>query len=247
MTQFDIKTAFLHGELNESIYMDVPLGVETKQGKYSRSLCLQRYIDNVSVFLGLYVDDGLVLAETMEALNKVLAVLRNYFEITVGHPSSFVGIQISRDRQNHSIFIHQENYIERILEIFKMKEAKSVSVPADINSIKTLMENNSTNNIDVPYRRAIGCLTFLSQDIQTQIMPVTLTLYDQRVDIYLRSLVDLVLGITTSKMVSLSTTEAEYVAANSATKELVWLRRLIIDLEYQCDNQRPYTSIIKAL
>lgn len=36
-------------------------------------------------------------------------------------------------------------------------------------------------------------------------------------------------------MVTLSTTESEYLAASSAAKEAVWLRRLLDDIGHQCD------------
>lgn len=43
------------------------------------------------------------------------------------------------------------------------------------------------------------------------------------------------MGITTTKDdLHLSTTEAEYVAASTATRELVWLRRLLSDIGCQC-------------
>ena len=37
------------------------------------------------------------------------------------------------------------------------------------------------------------------------------------------------------RLVSLSTTEAEYIAASTATRELVWLKQLLSDIGYQCD------------
>jgi len=38
------------------------------------------------------------------------------------------------------------------------------------------------------------------------------------------------------KLVTLSTTESEYVAAATAAKELIWLRKLLKDISGQCDN-----------
>lgn len=37
-------------------------------------------------------------------------------------------------------------------------------------------------------------------------------------------------------VVSLSTTESEYIAASLATREIVWLRKLLSDIEHQCSN-----------
>lgn len=73
------------------------------------------FINNVFVFLALYVDDGLLMAQTKEALNEVIENLKNNFKIRECNSNTFVGIQINRDRTNYSITLHQKDYIERIL------------------------------------------------------------------------------------------------------------------------------------
>lgn len=102
------------------------------------------HFKNVSVFLGLYVDDGLLLAELEEALDKVLDVLRNFFEITQGSPNSFAGLQIERDRDKKMIFIHQRCYIERILTRFGMIDARPVCTPADSHFVASLYSIKAT-------------------------------------------------------------------------------------------------------
>lgn len=254
--------------------------------------CVYRgFVNNIFVFLGLYVDDGMVFAETEEALNEVINVLRSAFDITTCNLNTFVGIQIERDKENHSIFIHQKNYIERILARFNMSEAKHVSVPIDPHSIANIMNDKGNGYNDYPYRAAIGSLIFLSQltrpDIifAVNILSRYLTCHTEvhwravkHVFRYLAGTADL--GIcyrktdvnpdllaysdadyagdlvtrrsTTGyifllsngpiswcsqrqKIVSLSTTEAEYVAASMASRELIWLRRLLSEVCNPCD------------
>lgn len=323
--QFDVKTAFLYGDLTEEIYMDVPEGVVADKNQVCR---LQRSLyglkqasrqwnskfdsflkdfsfaqssadpcvykgnfKNCSVFLALYVDDGLLLAESKEVLDEVLGVLKNTFEITQGGPSSFAGIQIQRDRDKGIIFIHQRCYIERILSRFAMIDARPTRTPADPHSVASLTNACETDNADFPYREAIGSLIFLVQLTRPDLAYIVnfLSRYlscpseehwraIKRIFRYLNGTIDLGIryqrsgnattltgysdadyaGDTETRrsttgyiftisggavswasqrqsMVSLSTTEAEYIAASTATKELVWLRRLLNDVDSQCD------------
>lgn len=198
IAQFDVRTAFLHGDLHEEIFMAVPEGIELKEDdkvcrllkslyglkqasrqwnvKFNSFLklfnlvpssadpCVYRgYINNTFIFLALYVDDGILLAETKETLNVILEKLKKFFEVTICTSNTFIGLQIERNKENHSIFIHQRTYIEHILTRFEMKQARPVGVPIDSHTISSIMNDKGELDVRFPYREAMGSLIFLAQ------------------------------------------------------------------------------------
>ena len=196
LVQFDVKTAFLYGELDKPIYVKIPHGLEVNGIKKNKVCRLKRavyglkqaarcwnkqfcellkmfgfvqcelessvficYINGKIVILAIFVDDGMIFAHCIEHANRVISALKEKFEIVMGEADMFVGIQITRDRENRSIILHQEAYANRVLERFNVLDAPC-DIPADPNTVLCA----PTKNIDlnVPYREAIGSLMFLS-------------------------------------------------------------------------------------
>lgn len=197
IAQFDVKTAFLYGDLQEDIYLQQPEGYITEEGlvcKLQRSLyglkqsphCwnkkfvyfLEKFnlkstesdkclfigkINNFIVYLALYVDDGLVICKSQDGIDSVLSYLMSHFEITVNEVNEFVGMQIKRDRPNRLIKISQSNYIDKIVNKFRMSDAYAVSTPAEPGTVLSKFVNGHDSNDNIPYREAVGSLLFAAR------------------------------------------------------------------------------------
>ena len=120
----------------------------------------QRIFNNTKIFLALYVDDGLLMGENEAELQSVISQLEANFEITTcDEVRCFVGMQISYDENEGSIFIHQRNYINKIIKKFHMEDANGINTPADNHvQLKSIKEKNTKR--EVPYREAVGSLIF---------------------------------------------------------------------------------------
>lgn len=95
-------------------------------------------------------------------LENIITKLRSEFDITIGDCSNFAGLQLCRDRVKKTMFLHQSAYIQRILERFRMSDAKALSVPADPNVKLKSIKSSEESLFNVPYREAVGSLMFLA-------------------------------------------------------------------------------------
>lgn len=79
------------------------------------------------MYVALFVDDGIIAARSRKVIENMIEALSATFEITLGDASSFVGMQISRNRVAKSMFVHQQAYAKKIIKRFGMSRAKGVS------------------------------------------------------------------------------------------------------------------------
>ncbi|GFV80257.1 retrovirus-related Pol polyprotein from transposon TNT 1-94 [Trichonephila clavipes] len=189
--QFDVKTAFLYGDLSEDIYMAQPEGFSDSSGQVCKILksiyglkqaprCWNKrfksfaensglkqsncdpclfFNDEKSMYLIVYVDDGIIAADEEQTVNLFLKKLESEFSVVIGEANYFLGMQIEH-LECGKIFIHQEAYCRKILSRFDMINSNHVSTPIEKGAIST--DDSVSLSADVPYREAVGSLMFLA-------------------------------------------------------------------------------------
>jgi hypothetical protein len=201
LIQIDIKTAFLYGELDETLFMTQPEGFvkdDKKVCKLIKSIyglkqsprCFFRKFSTVlkeigmaqsqsdpctfigkingcTVYIVIYVDDGLVISSNKEAMRILIKFIQQHFELTESSPTSFVGIEIEKDPQTDALQLRQTAYLRDVIEKFGMTDCKPASVPMQLNL--NLAPGTEAHDGEFPYRELIGSLLFLARTTRPDI------------------------------------------------------------------------------
>jgi hypothetical protein len=142
----------------------------TEQG-YSRchsdhNVYFKRLENGSHVIFLLYVDDMFVAGSNMQNINVLKKKLANSYSIKdLGVAKKILGMRITRDRKNHKLTLSQGEYIEKVLERFRMQNAKPVSTPL-ANHFKLTKEMclQTQEEIEymsrIPYSSAVGSLMY---------------------------------------------------------------------------------------
>lgn len=312
IVQFDIKTAFLYGDLDEELYMECPEYYDAPQGKVCRLIkslyglkqaprqwhkkfdsflkkfkliqsnyerCLY-YSEDRKVFLTIYVDDGLIVAESKALALELVNYLKEYLTVKTMDCNSYLGIEIIRN--DGSIFATQRQYVKKTLEKFGMSDCKPACTPEEVGPVDFKESPRLTDNF--PFKELVGCLLYMvtctRPDIAHAVSIASRTSEPteahwaclKRILRYLKGTVDLSLHFSKARdpeltgysdadyandpetrrstsglviywgdspiawkcqrqsLVTLSTTEAEYIAGTELVKKLIPLKSMMTEL-----------------
>ena len=113
----------------------------------------------------VYVDDLVLAPAEKEDIGWIKNCLAKAFEMRdLGELTTFLGLEIKRDRKQRVLSISQHNYIDRILHRHGMQDARPVLTPLDHNTrlISTMSHNTSEDqevNLEL-YQSAVGSLMY---------------------------------------------------------------------------------------
>ncbi|KAA0040427.1 Retrovirus-related Pol polyprotein from transposon TNT 1-94 [Cucumis melo var. makuwa] len=201
--QMDVKTAFLHGDLDKEIYMEQPVDFEQK-GK--------EHLMNVS---------------RIDSLKKQLS--KSFAMKDLGPTKKVLGIQIVRDRASKKLYMSQEPDIAHAVGVV----SRFMSNPGKQHweAVKCIMRYlRGTSRLKLTFGDGKPVLIgYTDSDMAGEI--------DSRksTSSYLMTFADGAVSWQSrlQKCVTLSTTEAEYIAAAEAYKEMLWMKRFIQELGFK--------------
>ncbi|KIL57633.1 hypothetical protein M378DRAFT_16140, partial [Amanita muscaria Koide BX008] len=116
-------------------------------------------MDRHPPIIAVYVDDNMVLSDSLDLVTKTKSDLGSRFDMTdLGEVCWILNMEVTRNRQERTIRLSQSQYIEDILERHGMAECKPVHTPMDS---KLKLEKLHAPEVNVKeYQRLIGSLMY---------------------------------------------------------------------------------------
>ncbi|GJU45578.1 putative ribonuclease H-like domain-containing protein [Tanacetum coccineum] len=133
--QMDMKSAFLHGKIDEEDKHDI-------------------------ILVQVYVDDIIFGSTKKSWCDEFEALMKSRFQMSsMGELTFFLGLQVKQKADG--IFISQDKYVAEILKKFDFVNVKTASTP--IETQKPLVKDEEASDVDVHlYRSMIGSLMYLT-------------------------------------------------------------------------------------
>ena len=97
--------------------------------------CVYIQIANTITIVAVYVDDLIVITKNPEEMMRIKETLATQFKMKDMGPLHYcLGISIEQDKDQKCIWVHQKQYILKMLEKYGFPDSKVVSTPADVNN-----------------------------------------------------------------------------------------------------------------
>ncbi|GJV20114.1 ribonuclease H-like domain-containing protein [Tanacetum coccineum] len=223
--QLDVKNAFLHGHLTETIYMHQPPGfTDSAHSDYGQD----------TTYLLLYADDIILTASSTSLLQRIISLLHVEFAMTdLGPLNYFLGI--SATRTTSGIFLSQTKYATEILEQAQMLNFQQLCLymhdPQEphLNAMKRVLRYfRGTTDLGLQLLRSTTSQLIAYSDADWAGCPAT----SRSTSGYRVFLDDNLLTWSSKRQdtLSRSSAEAEYRGVANVVAETSWIRNLLREL-----------------
>lgn len=188
IVHLDIETAFLNGELKETIYLKPPEGLDVKSGHvlkllksiYGLKQSPRNWYDKLDgvlkdmgfkqsghelcfyytaeIYLLIYVDDILVLSKEEKMIEFVISELRKFFSVKVMKPLTSF-LGIEIGYKEGTLILGQKRLIKCAVPRFSQEESKKVRTPMEINL--DLFSQVDDVKMKQPFQELLGVLNYI--------------------------------------------------------------------------------------
>lgn len=132
-------------------------------------------IDDVWIYLIIYVDDIIIGSKEEKLINDVMDMLRRSFDIVnLGNLSNYLGMSIERDDKG-IFYLSQPRYIKRIIDSVGLHEAKISSYPLD-PGYENIENSEDVKEDSTNYQKLIGELLYVAVHSRPDIAATVLIL-----------------------------------------------------------------------
>lgn len=178
--QMDVKTAFLYGNIDEDIWIELPTGcgvsgmAKLRKALYGLKQSPRVWYNTLATFLAsldfkpldadssvfcrdgtiiaIYVDDLLIAGASKPDIDKIKASLSERFKMSdLGACHFYLGMEVIRDRPRRTLRLSQKAYIEKVLQDHGFGSCKPVSTPMETSS--RLVPADPNHQADQTFRR----------------------------------------------------------------------------------------------
>eukprot|EP00253_Pinus_taeda_P004954 PITA_04954 len=218
---------------------------------------VKRYDQGKYIILLLYVDEMLIVGHDKNKINRLKKYLGSKFVMKdLGLAQQILGMQIMCDRKNKRLWLSHEKYMKKVLHKFNMKDTKPVgtSLAAHFKLSTELCHSNDKEKEEmskIPYASTVGSLMYAMVCTRPHIAySVGIVNVDmaRHMDTrktttgYLYTFAGAVVSWASrlQRIVALSTTEAEYIAAIETCKEMLWMQRFLGEIGIKQDKYVLY-------
>lgn len=116
--------------------------------------------DKIKIVIALYVDDFFIFSNSQLETESLKNNLSSIFRIKdLGFVKYCLGMRVNMDKVNRTITLDQEQYIEKLLLKFNVKNCKSIKTPIEP---KLNLDKSENCNTQYSYQQLIGCMMYLA-------------------------------------------------------------------------------------